>query len=398
MNKAYSIDRSNRRIAICCRLLIAIMLIPVTFFLTNPSLNAQDKKDEIDTGLKFSGDFRLRYEFTKNDNPGNPLFEARHREVVRLRAGITKRMNRYINFGARLATGDPNDPNTADVTLGDFVNDLTVSLDRAYIELLLNDFFATGGKIPNPFMATDLVWDGDVNPTGAAARYTLSGAGQITPKVTGIYFIINENSRTDIKDTKMLGGQAEINLKPSSSSSVRVAGSYYDYDITNLVSADAGDYRSNYVYVDSTGLHYLSDFDLLDILATINLPGFGPRFPISVVADYVKNLGIADTVKSEDTGFSIDLFVGKASKKNDMRFRYGYSETGTDAVLAAFSHDNTTIATNYQQHTVTAEFVALENTTFDLTWYYYHKKKLATEDEKEGDWISRLRLNAVVKF
>jgi hypothetical protein len=213
--------------------------------------------------------------------------------------------------------------------------------------------------------------------------------------VTGIYFIINENSRTDIKDTKMIGGQGEINLKPSSNSSVRVAGSYYDYDISNLVGADGGDYRTN--YLDTSGTKYLSDFNLLDILATIKLPGFSPRFPISVVADYVKNFGIADSVKDEDTGFSIDLFVGKASKKNDVRFRYGYSETGTDAVLAAFSNDNTSLATNYQQHTVTAEFVALDHTTLDLTWYYYHRKKLIYPNDTK-DWISRLRLNAIVKF
>lgn len=394
MEKLYRTEKTKPRLVIYCRRLMSTLLMALTIFAATFPVQGQEKKDAIDTRLKYAGDFRLRFEQTNGDDPGNPLLDARSREVVRFRAGITKRMNKYIKLGARLATGNPGDPNTADVTLGDFVDDLTVSLDRAYLELHYNSLFATGGKIPNPFMRTDLVWDGDVNPEGLAGRFTLSGAGQVTPKVTGIYFIVDEQARTDIKDSKMIGGQAELAIKPSSNSNIRLAGSYYDYDINSLIDADAGDTRSN--YLDTTGA-YISDFDLLNILARAQFPVFGPDFPILLVGDYVKNLGINDAVKDEDSGFSVDLFVGKASKKNDLRFRYGYSQAGTDAVLAAFSNDNTTVATNYQQHTVTFDYVALENTIFNVTWYYYRKKKLVTEADK-GDWISRLRLNAVVKF
>ena len=107
----------------------------------------------------------------------------------------------------------------------------------------------------------------------------------------------------------------------------------------------------------------------------------------------MKNLGAE---VDEDQGFMLDLFIGRASKKNDMRFRYGYSQTETDAVLAAFSNDNTTIATNYIQHTLTIDYVALKNTTFNLTWYLHRRNKLEPTDSNE--FISRLRLNAVVKF
>ena len=93
----------------------------------------------------------------------------------------------------------------------------------------------------------------------------------------------------------------------------------------------------------------------------------------------------------------LDLFVGKASKPKDLRFRYGYSETKTDAVLAAFSNDNTTIATNYKQHTVTIDYVAVENTTLNLTWYLHRKNQLLSSSDSD-DMVSRVRLNAVVTF
>lgn len=98
---------------------------------------------------------------------------------------------------------------------------------------------------------------------------------------------------------------------------MRLAGSYYDYQINSLVDADAGDTRSNYLTADDA---FLSDFDLLNILATARFQGPHPSWPISLVADYVKNLGINEAVKEEDTGFSIDLFVGTNSTKGKSDF------------------------------------------------------------------------------
>ena len=42
---------------------------------------------------------------------------------------------------------------------------------------------------------------------------------------------------------------------------------------------------------------------------------------------------------------AFDLFIGRASARHDMRYRYGYSRAGADAVLDAFSHDDTTFST-----------------------------------------------------
>jgi hypothetical protein len=132
---------------------------------------------------------------------------------------------------------------------------------------------------------------------------------------------------------------------------------------------------------------------LLDAIAIIEYRGLGERYPIRFVGDYVKNLGAE---VNEDQGFMLDLFIGRASKKNDLRFQYGYAQTETDAVLAAFSNDNTTIATNYIQHTLAIDYVVLGNTTLNLTWYL-HKDKLHV-GSGSNDFLSRLRLNAVVKF
>lgn len=342
----------------------------------------------------FTGDFRLRYEQTANQQPGSVIRESRSREVVRFRAGLTTKINELLHFGARLATGSQEDPNTADVTLGNFVDDLDVSLDRVYLGFTYKDLNLMGGKFANPFRRTELVWDGDVNPQGVAASYIAPRTGPLTATFTGMLSIIDEHAQRRIDDSYMWGGQTELAFKPTADVSFSVAGAYYDYIINSLSNADAGDTRSNHLMPDSTG--YLSDFDLFDVIAIVEYRGFGERYPIRFVGDFVTNLGAGT---DEDQGFMVDLFVGRATQKNDVRFRYGYSQTETDAILAAFSNDNTTIATNYRQHTFTIDYVVLNNTTLNVTWYLYRRNELGTAPGTDSDeYVSRLRLNAVVGF
>lgn len=377
---------------------IKILLVMVIFFFLSSSICTDLRAQSgIFSDLNFFGDFRLRYEKTSNAEPNSDLLEGRDREVVRFRAGFTKHISDMFNFGVRVATGSSNDPNTTDVTLGNFVNDFEISLDQLYIAMKGDNYSIAGGKFSNPFQRTDLVWDGDVNPQGITGNYTFNGSGNFKAKVSGVYYLIDEHSGTNIPDSYMLGGQLFFGANPSDKVSLSLAGGYYNYDITNLSesTADAGDTRSNNVISDSTGktLSYLSDFDLLDIIATLEFKQFGECFPIKLVGDYVKNLGAE---VDQDQGFEIDIFVGRGKKKNDFRFGYGYSEAETDAVLAAFSNDNTTIPTNYIQHTLIVDYILLDNLMFDLTWYLY-KPKIVTASTRD-EFISRLRLNAVVKL
>lgn len=338
--------------------------------------------------FQFSGDFRLRYENTSRDVVS--ASDIRNREVFRIRAGAVVTLNEYVTAGARLTTGSSDDPNSTDVTLGSFVDDLEVSLDRAYLQFAYRSLVLTGGKIPNPFLrATEVIWDGDVNPNGLAGSYTVPDAGTITPTFTGIYAVVDEQSSG--ADSYMLGGQAALSFKAAADLNLTVAGAYYDYQIESLSSADDGDTRTN--NLTQGGTAYLSDFDLLDVTAIATSGTLGERNPLRVVGNYVKNLGAE---VDEDQGLALGVYVGRAGARGDRRFHYGYSEAQTDAVLAAFSHDNTTLATNYELHTFAVDYVALENTVLNATWYVYRRKDIAADSP--NDFISRLRLNLLLTF
>jgi hypothetical protein len=367
--------------------LAGLALFVTTVLLAAPA-RAQTTEPSPAPSWNFSGDFRLRWERTSDQEPTtNPdNFEPRHRWVVRFRSGITRQFGKLTNFGVRVTTGQRGDPNSTDITLGDFADRLEMSFDRAYLELKHKGAFLTGGKFANPFTTSELVWDGDVNPQGVAGSIARSGKHEVTPKLTGIFYVVDED--TINPDSYMAGGQGQVTFKPSSSWSIVLASAYYDYTIKSLHHADSGDTRGNRLTPDGT--QYLSDFDLLDTVLTVDHRGFGERFPVRFVADYVKNLG-ADT---KDDGFGVDLFVGRASTKGDLRFRYGYSQAETDAVLAAFSHDNTTLATNYRQHTVTFDYQVLKDMQLNATWYVFSR----LSSPLPTDWITRLRLNAMVSW
>jgi len=102
--------------------------------------------------LDISGDFRIREEFNWSDAD----MRDRTRTVIRARMRASYAMNEHVLVGAQLTSGDANDPNTTDVTLGDFVNDQNVSLDQVYARLKLGNLQVYGGKFPMIFRRTDL--------------------------------------------------------------------------------------------------------------------------------------------------------------------------------------------------------------------------------------------------
>ncbi|HET9383743.1 MAG TPA: putative porin [Gemmatimonadales bacterium] len=331
--------------------------------------------------LRFGGDFRARYEHTARGN-GVP---ALGREVVRFRLGATYAPQPDLTVRARIATGDPDDPNSTDVTLGSFVNDLPFSLDLASIELSRPKWGVFAGKFTNPFLTTELVWDGDVNPQGAGGRLNLGKSSGSTATLTGMYFIVDQQAGDTMSD--MGGAQIAVNSGARGSWRFTGAVGYYDYHIRSLVNASvSGDVRGNRLAPGNTA--YLSDFNLFDAVLMVDYTGFGKSLPLRFVGDYVHNGGANDL----NTGFWVDLFLGSTQRTGDVRGRYGYAQVETDAVLAAFAHDNTTLGTNSETHTLSLDLVPRANTLLTATAYIYAPL------EPPGVFQTRVRLNAMVTF
>jgi len=365
---------------------LATMVATVCFVgLTGPVA----AEDEARTWDLF-GDFRVRYE----DNTSLGDAAGYGRGVLRFRLGASYRVNRLFSVGARLVTGDPGNPRTADVTIGDFLDDLQLSLDRAYVELDQPGVLATAGKFANPFSTTELVWDADVNPAGLAGSLETRPVAGLIPRFTGIYMIVDE--QTIGRDSSMWGAQVQLTRRSPSSWGVELAVAYWDYTISSLVNAeDPGDRRGNLTTPD--GSAYLSDFNLADVEVKVDVPWPSASCPLRAAVDFVKNLGAA---VPEDSGFRFDLSIGRSWTPKQVEAHYGFARCETDAVLGAFSHDNLPLATNYLNHELKLAYGLLQDTTLSLTWYLFRplKEDPRFPDLDPASTSSRVRLDLMLRF
>jgi len=134
------------------------------------------------TELEIYGDARVRYEI-RNGNSGPPSTlvtnpddaQQRNRHRYRLRLGLRGTFVDDFFFGLRLETS--TSPRSTNVTFGDDAGPFGKTSDGAFIGQVylgyrgIRDVTLTAGRMPNPFITTSMVWDGDINPEGLAEQY-----------------------------------------------------------------------------------------------------------------------------------------------------------------------------------------------------------------------------------
>ncbi len=154
------------------------------------------------TELELYGDARVRYEVRSGEtaapdaiNPHGDTFQ-RNRARYRLRLGLRGTLLDDWFFGIRLETS--TNPRSTNVTFGDDTaagpgpfakNSDSIGVGQAYVGYQgIKGLKLTAGKMPNPFVLTSMVWDGDINPEGLAEQYKytikLGGGSPATSQTT----------------------------------------------------------------------------------------------------------------------------------------------------------------------------------------------------------------------
>jgi hypothetical protein len=250
-------------------------------------------------------------------------------------------------------------------------------LDRAFAKLKPADWLElSGGRIPNPFYSTDLVWDDDVNFEGVAATFkpwpnqTMAAKPFFTLGAFPIQEI--ETSTTNLaKDKWLYAAQAGLDWRSGANSRWRFGLAYYDYrnvaGVRNTTPTLNGYYDStapqfrqkgNSLYVIDTDANndgtqtdsvwgLASDYRLLNLNATADLSYFDPVHVI-LSADVVKNVGYDKAAmisrmgagyEEKTMGWSAKVTVGHPSiaLPGDWQVFLGYRHLERDATLDAFT-------------------------------------------------------------
>ena len=370
--------------------------------------------------LKWDGDIRLRYQgdlFADGNDPeanfrdigqniSNTL-EDRQRERVRLRLGLNANVTGGVDAGIRITTGNTSDPVSTNQTLGNTGNKYSLVLDRAFLKLRpIDDLTLWGGRIPNPFFSTDLVWDDDLNFEGAAVSYA-PGAQEpqrvFKPFVTaGVFPLqeIEENANSRVEDKWLYAAQAGLEWTPSTRAQFKLGGGYYHYrnvagirnpslnDTFNNASAPQFRQKGNSVFnIDNDGNNTTNLWALASDYRIGNLTlaaDFADFYPIHVIGsfDWAHNFGFdqeeilartGQNLDEEVDGYQVKLTVGhpKFTYQEDHEWQafVGYRYLERDAVLDAFTDSDFHLGgTNAKGFMIGGSYALYKNTWLSARW------------------------------
>ena len=338
--------------------------------------------------IRWEGDFRFRFQndqFQDDNTPFTPNYleinrvgdvtktanlfvnATEDRERVRLRARLSMlaEVTQGISAAFRLTTGGSSDPVSTNQTLGNSGNRLNFSLDQAYLKF---DPFSwltvVAGKTPNPWFATDLVWDDDLNFDGVAVQLKPRLGDDLIWFSTLGAFPLQEVELS--KDDKWLyGAQTGVDWHRSEFRA-RFCVAYYDYqNITgrrNSLNSHLLDFtapqfmqKGNTVFNISQDaakpdLYALAaEYKELAVTTHVDVYVFAPVY-VMLTADYVKNLGFDKGDIEQRTGLSIEekkqdqawlgrVAVGmpKIKHRHDWQVFAGYKHLESNAVVDAFA-------------------------------------------------------------
>lgn len=369
--------------------------------------------------LKWEGDFRFRYQgdlFADGNAPETAYLggigqnisntqEDRHRERVRLRLGLNANVTGGVDAGIRITTGNTSDPVSTNQTLGNTGNKYSLVLDRAFLKLRpIDDLTLWGGRIPNPFFSTDLVWDDDVNFEGAAVSYA-PGAQEpqrkFKPFVTAGAFPlqeIEENDTNKVKDKWLFGAQVGLEWVPSTRARFKGGVSYYDYrNVRGIVNPTSGStpfnstapqYRQKgnslfdiAVLPDDPRYALASEFRIGNLTLVADFAEF---FPVHIIGsfDWAHNFGFdrdevlargpANTALDPGAnGYQAKLTIGypKVSERHEWQAFVGYRYLESDAVLDAFTDSDFHLGgTNHKGFMIGGSYGLYKNTWVSARW------------------------------
>jgi len=376
------------------KILVVACVLTVVF--GSMQLQAQDWYEKI----KFSGDFRNRFEYIKDDTVknGDDVVE-RFRERLRLRIGATADIGKDLKVGFRFASGESSDPISTNQTFSTGFSKKGITLDLAYAEYKASDSSSLKGlnfvvgKMNNPFYkpgGSDLIWDNDITPEGLFASYTRSIGDKF--KIKGLLggFWLEERSKD--ADSAMLAVELIGSLKATDKLNLNLGLSYFN----------AGNAKDKAPFFDATksfgntvaGGLYASDFDVLDI-------GFDLTYdfdfaPVGFFVEFVNNLGAEDTAAGDslDTGFIVGFSIGKIKGPKSWAFSYSYRELQADASIGAFADsDISGGGSDIKGSRIAIEYAIYKNWVVGTTVFIGSKKIETTSDK-----YTRAQLDASFKF
>ncbi|HEV8541061.1 MAG TPA: putative porin [Verrucomicrobiae bacterium] len=314
------------------------------------------------TSMKLYGDFRGRFE---QNNSENSAYYTRDRFRYRLRLGLTTTLLDNFELGFRVASGNPQtnpggvlvggQPITANQDLNSLESRKFLWIDAAYAKwtAIKNDTWTvsgTVGKMDNPFQLSNMIWDYDIVPEGAALQTVYNVNEKHALKLNAAAFVLDELNQGDPSpggpavspshDPYLFGGQALFESKwtPDFDTSVGVAAFTIDHkeSLSSKVQPfyNAGNTR------DANGF-LANNFNPIIGSASATykfgaIPIYPGKFPVKIGGEVMENPAADNNNEAWRVGFTL----GKAGRKGAWELNYRYQHLEADAWFDALVDDD----------------------------------------------------------
>jgi hypothetical protein len=382
------------------------------------------------TSLKINGDVRGRFEGFYGENP---LFIERDRLRYRIRLGIVATMADNLEAGFRLGSGEQTggssgnagamggDPISNNTTMQDNGSKKFIYVDLAYGKWtpFKGPHFTGGfiiGKMENPLALSDLVFDPDYTPEGAALQFGCRFDDRHSLKFNGGCFIVDELSGST-RDPFYAGAQVRWDAAWNARFNTTLGAAYLNVldsgFITNSTVPNIN--RGNAHKADGTLAYDYYPFEV-DASATWLLdsfPLYPGSFPIKVGGDYLYNAGAPG--HADNYGWSAGVTFGKSGKKGAWDLSYTYKWLGanawweelTDSDFGAFYGATNSPAnsgfnagygsgTNVKGHVVRFAYSPFNALTLSVKWFLTSLIDAYPGGSESG--MDRVQVDAVWKF
>lgn len=307
--------------------------------------------------LKLYGDLRLRYEGTRYSNDDKDRNQGR----FRVRVGLTKTwLDKQLEVGMRLASGSTNDPTSTNQTFTGNFSEKDVWIDLAYAKYTpraVKGLTLVGGKMKNPFVHTDMVWDSDVNPEGVWGEYRYPGWGDFEPFAgIGFFQLVHNNGDHDATlHAYSTGARWKIAKDLKWTSAV----TYYDF----------AHYEDNYTRAggntEVANRLTAEEFDVVNLTNKVSWKAFGKA--MSAYTDYAHNRGNSSGGKSD--AFAIGYKLGKNKTQGDWSAGYKYAYIEADSALGGFN-DGTFGRSNRKGHVLSGKYSITDHLNAGVSVYF----------------------------
>jgi hypothetical protein len=368
--------------------------------------------------ISWDGDFRLRYQhdgFPAGNAPYTYFNQVGLTQVsntteshdymrVQARLGMKAKVSDVTYTAFRISSGTTTNAVSTNQTLGTGFNKSSLVLDRAFVH---SDPYAwlsiNGGKIANPWLSTDLVWDTDVNFEGVAAQFK--------PRIDdqwGGFLTVGAFPYQDIQRSSVIAANSKWLF------GAQLGGSWTDADASNAqwgvalyqfrnvegtqnptqastlynqtaaqVGTQVGQKGNDLMNVNAVGdpaLYGLaSKFRELNLTAKMDWAAFDP-IHVVLTGDYVRNVGFNQQeilnrtglfVQPAVNGYQTMLMVGvpKIKQRGEWQANVAYKYLERNAVLDALTDSDFHLGgTNAKGFVIGGSYGVDDNAWVNLRW------------------------------